>query len=208
VRKKLSLVLEVLVNFVLPWVFYRFAKGSLGETGALLLSTVPPIVWSLCVILKFRRLDMVSILVIVGILLSLLAMALGGSPRVLLLRESLITGFAGVALLISMLFPRPLMFYLAQSTAAQHSPEEGDQFRLLWEKPGFVRCMYLLTWVWGVGLIFETVIRATLAWTIPTGQFLLISPIIGYSVYFSLIGWTFWYVRRLKAAMQKRQVNS
>ncbi len=207
-RKKLSLVLEVLVNFVLPWVFYRFAKGSLGETGALLLSTVPPIVWSLCVILKFRRLDMVSILVIVGILLSLLAMALGGSPRVLLLRESLITGFAGVALLISMLFPRPLMFYLAQSTAAQHSPEEGDQFRLLWEKPGFVRCMYLLTWVWGVGLIFETVIRATLAWTIPTGQFLLISPIIGYSVYFSLIGWTFWYVRRLKAAMQKRQVNS
>jgi hypothetical protein len=208
VRKKLSLVLEVLVNFVLPWVCYRFAKGWLGETGALLLSTAPPIVWSLCMILKFRRLDIVSILVIVGILLSLLAMALGGSPRVLLLRESLITGFAGVALLISMLFPRPLMFYLAQSTAAQHSPEEGDQFRLLWEKPGFVRCMYLLTWVWGVGLIFETVIRATLAWAIPTGQFLFISPIIGYSVYFSLIGWTFWYVRRLKAAMQKRQVNS
>jgi hypothetical protein len=207
VRKKLSLVLEVLVNFVLPWLCYRLAKGSLGETGALLLSTAPPVLWSLGMILKFRRLDVVSIIVILGILLSLLAMALGGSPRVLLLRESLITGFAGVTLLISILFPRPLMFYLAQSTAAQHSPEEGDQFCLLWEKPGFVRCMYLLTWVWGVGLIFETIIRATLAWTIPTGQFLLISPIIGYSVYFSLIGWTFWYVRRLKAAMQRRQVN-
>jgi hypothetical protein len=53
VGKKLSLVLEVLVNFVLPWLCYRFAKGSLGETGALLLSTAPPIVWSLCMILKF-----------------------------------------------------------------------------------------------------------------------------------------------------------
>jgi len=131
-----------------------------------------------------------------------------GSPRILLLRESLITGFVGVALLASMLFPRPLMFYLAQSTAAQHSPEEGDRFGLLWEKPGFVRCIYLLTWIWGTALILETIIRATLAWSIPTEQFLLISPIIGYSLYFSLIGWTFWYVRRLKAATQEPQVNS
>jgi hypothetical protein len=208
VGKKLSLVLEVLVNFVLPWLCYRFAKRSLGESSALLLSTAPPIVWSICNLLRFRRLDVVSILVIFGILLSLLAMALGGSPRILLLRESLITGFVGVALLASMLFPRPLMFYLAQSTAAQHSPEEGDRFGLLWEKPGFVRCIYLLTWIWGIALILETIIRATLAWTIPAERFLLVSPIIGYSLYFSLIGWTFWYVRRLKAANQERQLSS
>jgi len=200
VGNKLSLVLEVLVNFVLPLLCYRFAKLSLGESGALLLSTAPPIAWSLCSLIKFRRLDAVSVLVILGILLSLLAMALGGSPRILLLRESLFTGFGGIALLGSMLFPRPLMFYLAQSTAAQHSPEEGDRFELLWEKPGFVRCIYLLTWIWGIGLIFETIIRATLAWTIPTERFLLISPIIGYGVYFGLIGWTFWYVGRLKAS--------
>ena len=207
-RQKLSLVVEVVVNFVLPWLCYRFAKSPLGETGALLLSTAPPILWSLVTVLRFRRLDVVSVLVIVGILLSLVTMALGGSPRVLLIRESLITGFAGLALIASLLLPRPLMFYLAQSTASHHSSEEGDRFNLLWEKPRFVRCMYLLTWVWGVGLIVETVVRATLAWTIPAEEFLLISPIIGYGVYFSLIGWTFWYVRRLKAAAQRLEANA
>ena len=207
-RQKLSLVVEVVVNFVLPWLCYRFAKTPLGEASALLLSTAPPILWSLMIVVRFRRLDVVSVLVIVGILLSLLTMALGGAPRILLMRESLITGLVGLALIASLLFPRPLMFYLAQSTASQHSPEEGDRFKLLWEKPGFVRCMYLLTWVWGVGLIVETIVRATLAWTIPTEQFLLISPVIGYGVYFSLIGWTFWYVRRLKAAAQRLEANA
>jgi hypothetical protein len=208
VRQKLSLVVEVVVNFVLPWLCYRFAKSPVGETGALLLATAPPILWSLVMLVRFRRLDIVSVLVIVGILLSLVTVALGGSPRVLLMRESLVTGFAGFALIASLLLPRPLMFYLAQATAAHHSPEEGDRFSLLWEKPVFVRCMYLLTWVWGIGLIMETIVRATLAWTIPTEEFLIVSPIIGYGVYFSLIGWTFWYARRLKAAAQRLEANA
>jgi hypothetical protein len=110
VRQKLSLVIEVVVNIVLPWLCYRFAKSPLGETGALLLSTAPPILWSLVTVLRFRRLDVVSVFVIVGILLSLVTMALGGSSRVLLMRESLVTGFAGLALIASLLLPRPLMF--------------------------------------------------------------------------------------------------
>lgn len=206
--RKTALVLELLVNFLLPWVCYRMAFPAMGETGALFVSAVPPMIWSLCVVVGFKRLDVVSLLVICGILLSLLAMAFGGSPRLLLLRESLITGFVGFALLVSLLLPRPLMYYLAQSTTARHSPEESANFGTLWDKLGFVRCMYVTSWVWGTSLIFETVLRSILAWTIPIDQFLIISPIIGYGIYFALIGWTFWFVRSLKAAARKIEMNS
>jgi hypothetical protein len=173
------------------------------ETAALIVSAVPPMLWSLFTVIRFRRLDAVSLLVLGGILLSLLAMLCGGGPRLLLLRESLITGVVGLVLLISLLFPRPLMYYMAESTASKHSPEDAGRFELLWEKPRFVRCMYLLTTFWGVGLVCEAIIRAILAWTIPTEQFLLISPIVSYGVYLGLIGWTFWMVHRLKTAERK-----
>jgi hypothetical protein len=39
-------------------------------------------------------------------------------------------------------------------------------------------------------------------------EFLVVSPMIGYGVYFSLIGWTFWYVRRLKVVAQRFEANA
>jgi hypothetical protein len=206
--KKFSLLLEMVVNFVLPWLCYRFARASMEETAALMVSAVPPILWSLFTVIRFRRLDAVSLLVLGGILLSFLAMLCGGGPRLLLLRESLITGVIGLVLLISLLFPRPLMYYMAESTASKHSPEEVGRFELLWEKPRFVHCMYLMTTVWGVGLVCEAIIRAILAWTIPTERFLLISPIVSYGVYLGLMGWTFWVVHRLKTAQRKNPAEA
>ena len=205
--RKAAVAAEVVVNFVLPWLCYRIALPSMGETEALILSAAPPVIWSLLLVLCVRRLDVVSLVIIAGILLSLLAMTLGGSPRLLLLRESLITGMVGISLLVSMLLPRPLMYYLAQATTARHSPQEAAQFNLLWERPAFVRTIYVISWVWGTVLVSEALLRAFLAWSIPVDQFLLISPTIAYTVYGVLIVWTFWFVRRVKAAARKAALN-
>jgi hypothetical protein len=99
------------------------------------------------------------------------------------------------------------MFYLARATAAQHSPEDAHHFGTLWERPIFVKCMYRLTLVWGLGLVLEACVRVGLAWRIPIEQFLVISPIIAYAAYFSLFGWTFWYVRRRKAAEARESAD-
>jgi hypothetical protein len=198
--RKLSIAVEVAVNFLLPWLVFHFTKDRFGETKGLLLSSIPPILWSIFGVIRFRRLDAVSVIVVLGILISLGIFALGGSPRMLLVRESLITGVVGILLLGSLLLPRPLMFYVAQATAAQHSPENAQTFGTLWKRPSFVKCMYRLTRVWGVGLLLEACVRVGLAWRIAIEQFLIISPIIAYAAYFSLFGWTFWYVRKLKTA--------
>jgi hypothetical protein len=61
-------------------------------------------------------------LVIAGIALSLIATLLGGSPRLLLIRESFITGIFGLIFLGSLLFPRPLLFQLVKTTVAKQAP--------------------------------------------------------------------------------------
>ncbi|REG57582.1 hypothetical protein B0G80_0205 [Paraburkholderia sp. BL6669N2] len=196
-------VLELAVNFLLPWLAYRLALPHLGETGALIASAVPPIVWSLIELVRFRRVDALSVMVLAGIVLSVAAMALGGSPRMLLLRESLVSGAIGVVFLLSLPMRRPLIFYLARATVAREMEGGAARFEALWqERPALVSAMRLMTLVWGVGLTGETALRAWMALTWPIERFLVVSPFIGYGIYGGLALWTFWYRKTMPSRVE------
>jgi hypothetical protein len=139
------------------------------------------------------------VIVLLGIVLSIGAMALGGSPRMLLLRESLVSGAVGVAFLLSLPMPRPLIFYLARATVAREMAGGGARIDALWnERPAFASSMRMMTAVWGVGLTGETAIRSWMAWTWPIERFLVVSPFIGYGIYGGLLAWTLWYRKKLR----------
>ncbi|MFP3566591.1 VC0807 family protein [Paraburkholderia sp. SIMBA_030] len=198
-------VLELAVNFLLPWLAYRFALPHLGETGALIASAVPPIVWSLIELARFRRVDALSVMVVTGIVLSIAAMALGGSPRMLLLRESLVSGAVGVVFLLSLPMRRPLIFYLARVTVAREMEGGAARFEALWrERPALATSLRLMTLVWGVGLTGETALRAWMALTWPIERFLLVSPFIGYGIYGGLTLWTLWYRKTMRSRVGAR----
>lgn len=109
---------EALVNFILPFVIYNYTEAPLGEVRALLASSAPPILWSLVEFARHRRLDALSVLVVSGIALSLLAMLGGGGARFLQLREKLVTGVIGLTFLGSALIGKPLIYELAPSKHA------------------------------------------------------------------------------------------
>ena len=198
-------VLELAVNFLLPWLAYRFALPHLGETGALIASAVPPIVWSLIELVRFRRVDALSVMVVAGIVLSVAAMALGGNPRMLLLRESLVSGAVGVVFLLSLPMRRPLIFYLARATVAREMEGGAERFEALWrERPALVSAMRLMTLVWGVGLTGETALRAWMALTWPIERFLVVSPFVGYGIYGALTLWTVWYRKTMPSRVEAR----
>ena len=88
---------ELLINLILPYVIYALAKPSLGEVKGLIASSAPPILWSLAEFARHRRVDFISVFVLAGIALSLLAMAGGGSVKFLQLRERLVTVIIGLA---------------------------------------------------------------------------------------------------------------
>src|SRR5580658_3603217 len=114
--------LEVAVNGVLPFVIYTLTDPQLGDVGALIASSAPPILWSAIEFARHRRVDALSILVLSGIVFSLLALLGGGGARFLQLRENLVTGAIGLVFLISLAVRRPLIFYLARATMLRNSP--------------------------------------------------------------------------------------
>jgi hypothetical protein len=102
---------------------------------------------------KARRLDALGNLVLLGIALSIIMMALGGSPRILLVWESLVSWMIGIAFLLSLLRERPLIFYLARATIAREQGGDAKRVEALWiEQPRFRASLRLMT----LGLISRT----------------------------------------------------
>jgi hypothetical protein len=60
-----------------------------------------------------------------------------------------------------------------------------------------------MTTVWGIGLVVEATLKIVLAFTLPIGEFLVISPVLGYGIYFGLMGWSFWYGNQRRKAGER-----
>ena len=171
----------VLINAIAPYVVYELAEPYTGGLAALALSAVPPAVEGVWSVVRKRKLDVASALVLAGIAVSLVLVALGGSERVLLLRDSLITSVVGLAIAISAVFPRPIFYYL---------------FRQVQRVEPDVRAMRVMSVVMGLGLVVEMAVRTAMVFEMTTSRFLLISPFVQYGMTGALVAWTLFYMRR------------
>ena len=193
-----NIAVEILVNIVLPYLIYVKAEPRLGSVRALLAASVPPILWSGIEFARKRRIDAVSLLVLAGIVLSLLAFFGGGSARFLQLRENLVTGLIGLVFLVSAAMGRPLIYQLARAGKLREDPVEAARFESLRDNPRFRRNMTIMTLVWGFGLLAQTAVACLLVFSLSIPRYLIVSPIVGYSIMGGLALWTFWFVKRIK----------
>jgi hypothetical protein len=191
-------LVELGVNIALPWLVYTLVSPHYGDFVGLAASAAPPALWSLFELALYRKLDALSLLILGGILLSLLAVALGGSPRMLMVRDNLFSVPIGLAFLVSVWTRRPLIYYVASAILARQSEDDLANFRLAWTRPHVVRGLRLMSLVWGVGLIAQGVLLGWMAWTWPIGPFLLVSPVIGYGAMVLMGVWSWWYSQRMR----------
>ncbi|HTX49626.1 MAG TPA: VC0807 family protein [Caulobacteraceae bacterium] len=199
---------EVVVNFALPMLAYDFAKPHLGDTGALMAASAPPLCWTILEFARRRRVDALSLLVLTGIALSLLAFFGGGGVRVLQLREHLVTALVGLIFLGSLAIGRPLIYHLARARVRRVSPAELQRLESIQGSDVFRRTMTLLTLAWGIGLVAESALACALVFTLSIPQFLVVSPILGTGVTLALTAWTFWYAyRRLAPVARAAQAD-
>lgn len=196
---------ELLVNFALPFIIYSYAETPLGEVRALLLSSVPPILWSMVEFARHRRLDALSVLVVCGIALSLLAMLGGGGVRFLQLREKLVTGVIGLVFVGSAAIGKPLVYELARATMRRRSEDEAKEFEALQVYAGFRRTMTVMTLVWGFGLLADVAVSVALVFELSIREYLIVNPILGYGTTGALSLWSFLYGRRAKRRGEARR---
>jgi intracellular septation protein A len=198
--------LEIIVNAVLPFVIYTLTDKRLGDVGALIASSAPPIAWSIVQFVRSRTVDALSLLVVTGIALSLLALWGGGGAKFLQLRENLVTGVIGVIFLGSVAVGRPLIYYLARANMRRSGASDSlADFEGLRENVFFRRVMRVMTLVWGAGLVARTALAAILVFSVPIPTYLAIQPILGYATMGALGGWTFYYARRSQAQGRARR---
>jgi hypothetical protein len=197
--------MEVAVNFLLPFLIYSYGASRLGSVQALMAASAPPILWSIGAFIRERKVDAISILVLSGIGLSLIAFAGGGGVKFLQLRENLVVGLVGLVFLGSAAIGRPLIHQLAKAGSRRRSAERGEAFEALGDDVRFRGAMTAATLAWGLGLVAACALNCALVFMMSIKQFLLISAPIGYGTVGLLTAWTFWYVPRARREAEARQ---
>jgi len=191
-----TFAVEAGVNFVLPYLIFSYAQPHYGDVDALIASSAPPILWSIAEFARHRRVDALSMLVLLGIVLSLVAVAGGGSARFLQLREKLVTVVIGFVFLGSAAIGKPLIYQLARARMVRDSSAELAEFEALRDNKYFRRTMMVLTVVWGAGLLADAAVSIALVYTLPIKTYLAVNPVVGYGTMGALSLWTFLYVKR------------
>jgi len=139
---------------------------------------------------------MVGLVSFVFIVVGVAASLISGDPRFVLVKESLLTGVFGLACLVTLLLPRPLMFYFGRQFAGGGDPVRAAAFESMWQYERFRAVNRNMTVVWGVAYLVEAAVRVVLSFLMPIPVFLVISPILAIGVTIALISWTMAYARR------------
>jgi hypothetical protein len=203
-RKVLRVAPELFANFLAPYLVFQALDARFGDKWSLIASALPPLLWSGIELVRTRRLDAISVTVVSGILLTVGATFMGGSARLIQIRDALVTGAIGVMFLATLVLEKPMIFYLARATMARNTVEGEAEFEATWLRPGVPRVFRVLTAVWGVGLILQTGVMCYLAWIWPINRYLLLSPYISYAIFGVLMAWSLWY-RGRRMAMRAAQ---
>jgi len=193
-----SILPALIVDGACPFLAYvalrRYAGTS--ELTALVVGALFPLARGIVEAARRRRVDIVGLMVLVGISVSAVALLAGGTPQVLLIRESFVTGALGVLALTSFLWPRPLLFYIGRQFSAGDDSAAREQFDGLWQHAKARRTFRLMTLVWAVGWLTEFALRVVLVLTLSVPQVLAISPILFNGITVGLIAWTLAYAER------------
>jgi uncharacterized membrane protein len=205
-----GIVWTIFLNATIPVILYRLSRRylSLSDFAALAIAATFPIGKSTLDVARRRQVDPISIMVLLGIVTDGAALFFGGSVRLLLVRESFFTGAFGLACFISLLLPRPVMFYFARHFVAGTDLERQARFNAAWQLREVRFCHRLITAIWGAAFVGELILRIILIYNVSPATVLVVSPILLGTLTLVTMIWAFSYGHRvrLRALVQLNQV--
>ncbi|MFI5644472.1 VC0807 family protein [Kitasatospora sp. NPDC051705] len=204
-RKGKAAVLGWLVsltfNVAAPILIYnQLHDHGYSESAAILLSGLGPVLDTVIYLAWHRRIDEFAVVSLVFVGLSLVVALIGPQdPKMLLAKDSFVSGLLGVFYLASLAAPRPIMFYFGRKFATDGTPEMVSWWNGMWQYPGFRRVQRNLTIVWGTAFVLEAVLRIALVYTMSHGTVVTVNSILPYAVLGGLVYFTIAYAKRAGA---------
>lgn len=196
------IVFTLVVNGLIPWGMYMLLSPYVGHLMALSIVTLIPLVENIFHFAKHRNLDVFGGLMLMTFILSLVMVLLGGSEKMLLLRESMITGVVGIVFLSSLLLNKPMIYHLASRFTHVTNIEQK------WQNAYFRKMMRNMTLIWGVLLVLEACTKVVMIYELSVGEVLALSSVVLYSFVGVAIGLTVVYRRRAVGKMNQQQLSS
>lgn len=196
-----GLLMSACLDIVLPIVLFEVAKHQFGANDftAYLVASIGPIIGALAGLARTRKIDGVAIIILVNLLISAGITLIGSrDPKILLLKDSAVTGLFGLVILITSLaiFPKPLMFFFGLKFGTDGTKQGTRQWYDLWDRyPHFRRGQRFLNNLWGIGFMVEAAVKAIGVFLLPfdaayminqIAPFVLLAGLISYSIRFGL----------------------
>ena len=172
-----TLAIDVGGTTIVYYALARFYPST--SIWPILGASLVPAVSNIVNLVRRKTVDIVGLLILLGMIGGIIPAALGGTQRLLLIRESFVSGLLGLILLISpFVMRKPIGYYVIREflTANDALPEE--HFDVLWRTAYFRHGVRVVTLGWGMVLLGELVLRAFMALTMNVGLVVSVSPVI------------------------------
>lgn len=204
---KKSIIISILINAILPLITYKILINHIPSSiTALIISTTIPIIDNIYHIIKEKKIDIFASLIILGFIVGIISMLFSGSQKLLLIRQSYITAVIRILFLISMFFPKPMIYYLAKKFINSQDKYAKNNKSTIDEKcknPHFRFSMKFLTFIWGICLVLEAVCNISLVFILSVSKYMLISPLVSYGFIGCATFITFFYRKKIKSKFSR-----
>ena len=180
----IGLLPSILMNGVLVFVVYLLVKHytSASDVTALFLSALPAMIGTIITLIRQRSIDVLGAFTLITIAVSIGLTFMTGDARLFLIRESFLTVLFGIICLISLLFPKPIWYYIIGYFTTGNNPEQMIAYQAAWKFPAFRAYIRHVTILWGVIYTVELLLRLVLVSTFSITQVLVISPFLFYGL--------------------------
>ena len=176
-----------------PLLAYTLLRsGGMSTVAALIISGIFPALGIAIGALVDRRLDIIGVVVLAGLVVGTVLGLISNNARLYLVEGAVPSLVFALACLVSLRSSKPLIYRFAVELLGPETPKGRDVVGA-WRYPGFRRAFQVITAAWGAAYLVEVAARLAVVETTSTGIALLFSRLIPYVFAFALALWTLVY---------------
>jgi hypothetical protein len=176
-----------------PLLAYTLLRsGGMGTVAALIISGIFPALGIVIGALVDRRLDIIGVVVLAGLVVGTVAGLISDNARLYLVEGAVPSLVFALACLGTLRASKPLIYRFAVELLGADTPKGRDVIGA-WQYPGFRRAFQVITAAWGVAYLIEVAARLAVVETTSTGIALLFSKLVPYAFALGLSVWTLVY---------------
>ena len=178
--------------------YYALHAAGVSNWSALLAATLVAAARIAFVAVRQRKLNALALVMLVIYGLGLALTCATGDVRFLVLKDSVGTGVLCLLFLCFALAGHPLTLAATQTWERERAATMAELYRTM---PAVRHGHFVVSMVWGVGLLAEALLRVLLVFVLPISVVVGLSTALAVLVIGSLTMWTGWYIRRARRTL-------